>query len=58
MVSGHIFHYRKNSWPAEEYVGRTALQLVSQPTFGSCVCVARSRIRFVSRVPSVCLLMV
>lgn len=29
MVSGHIFHCRKNSWPAEEYVGRTALQLVS-----------------------------
>jgi hypothetical protein len=36
MVSGHIFHCRKNSWPAEEYVGRTALQLVSPPTFGSC----------------------
>lgn len=36
MVSGHIFHCRKNSWPAEEYVGRTALQLVS-PLFGSCV---------------------
>jgi hypothetical protein len=29
MVSGHIFHCRRNSWPAEEYVGRTALQLVS-----------------------------
>lgn len=28
MVSGHIFHFRKNSWPAEEYVGRTALQLL------------------------------
>nr|CAB3499403.1 unnamed protein product [Digitaria exilis] len=28
MVSGHIFHCRKNSWPAEEYVGRTALQLL------------------------------
>jgi hypothetical protein len=29
MVSGHIFHCRRNSWPAEEYVARTALQLVS-----------------------------
>jgi non-lysosomal glucosylceramidase len=28
MVSGHIFHCRRNSWPAEEYVGRTALQLL------------------------------
>lgn len=28
MVSGHLFHCRKNSWPPEEYVGRTALQLV------------------------------
>ena len=37
MVGGHIFHYRRNSWPAEEYVGRTALQLVS-PGF------ARSRL--------------
>jgi hypothetical protein len=28
MVSGHLFHCRKNSWPPEEYVARTALQLV------------------------------
>lgn len=28
MVSGHLFHCRKNSWPPEEYVGRTALQLL------------------------------
>ncbi|VAH04230.1 unnamed protein product [Triticum turgidum subsp. durum] len=28
MVSGHLFHSRKNSWPPEEYVGRTALQLL------------------------------
>jgi hypothetical protein len=28
MVSGHLFHCRKNSWPPEEYVPRTALQLV------------------------------
>uniref|UniRef100_A0A0D9XKI8 Non-lysosomal glucosylceramidase n=1 Tax=Leersia perrieri TaxID=77586 RepID=A0A0D9XKI8_9ORYZ len=28
MVSGNIFHCRRNSWPAEEYVGRTALQLL------------------------------
>ncbi|EEE51125.1 hypothetical protein OsJ_31868 [Oryza sativa Japonica Group] len=28
MVSGNLFHCRRNSWPAEEYVGRTALQLL------------------------------
>jgi non-lysosomal glucosylceramidase len=28
MVSGHLFHCRKNSWPPEEYVARTALQLL------------------------------
>ncbi|KAL5542560.1 hypothetical protein UlMin_010270, partial [Ulmus minor] len=27
MVSGTLFHCRKNSWPPEEYVSRTALQL-------------------------------
>ncbi|KVI08274.1 Beta-glucosidase, GBA2 type [Cynara cardunculus var. scolymus] len=29
MVKGNLFHYRKNSWPPEEYVNRTTLQLVS-----------------------------
>lgn len=29
MVSGNLFHYRKNSWPPEEYINRTTLQLVS-----------------------------
>jgi hypothetical protein len=29
MVNGNSFHYRKHSWPAEDFVGRTALQLVS-----------------------------
>lgn len=29
MVSGHLFHCRKSSWPAEEYVSRATLQLVS-----------------------------
>lgn len=28
MVSGHLFHYRKHSWPADEYVNKTALQLL------------------------------
>ncbi|XP_006661858.2 non-lysosomal glucosylceramidase-like isoform X1 [Oryza brachyantha] len=28
MVSSNLFHCRRNSWPAEEYVGRTALQLL------------------------------
>ncbi|GJN20845.1 hypothetical protein PR202_gb08272 [Eleusine coracana subsp. coracana] len=28
MVNGNIFHCRKHSWPAEDFVGRTALQLV------------------------------
>ncbi|KAH6834582.1 Beta-glucosidase [Perilla frutescens var. hirtella] len=27
MVSGNLFHYRKNSWPPEEYIHRTTLQL-------------------------------
>ncbi|PON63758.1 Beta-glucosidase GBA2-type [Parasponia andersonii] len=27
MVSGNLFHCRKNSWPPEEYLSRTALQL-------------------------------
>ncbi|XP_062109105.1 uncharacterized protein LOC133819784 [Humulus lupulus] len=27
MVSGNLFHCRKNSWPPEEYISRTALQL-------------------------------
>ncbi|KAL8486818.1 hypothetical protein ACS0TY_023492 [Phlomoides rotata] len=27
MVSGNLFHYRKNSWPPEEYINRTTLQL-------------------------------
>ncbi|CAL9165109.1 unnamed protein product [Musa hybrid cultivar] len=26
MVSGHLFHCRKSSWPAEEYVNRATLQ--------------------------------
>ncbi|CAH1436386.1 unnamed protein product [Lactuca virosa] len=28
MVKGNIFHYRKDSWPPEEYVNRTTLQLL------------------------------
>lgn len=28
MVSGHLFHTRKHSWPAEEYIVRTTLQLL------------------------------
>ncbi|XP_076924518.1 uncharacterized protein LOC143586990 [Bidens hawaiensis] len=28
MVSGYIFHFRKNSWPPEEYINRTTLQLL------------------------------
>ncbi|KAL7594536.1 hypothetical protein Lser_V15G29538 [Lactuca serriola] len=28
MVSGNIFHFRKNSWPPEEYINRTTLQLL------------------------------
>ncbi|GJS77586.1 non-lysosomal glucosylceramidase-like protein isoform X1 [Tanacetum coccineum] len=28
MVSGNIFHFRKNSWPPEEYINRTSLQLL------------------------------
>ncbi|KAI5347600.1 hypothetical protein L3X38_000487 [Prunus dulcis] len=27
MVSGHLFHCRKNSWPPEEYINRNTLQL-------------------------------
>ncbi|KAE8039396.1 hypothetical protein FH972_011813 [Carpinus fangiana] len=27
MVSGNLFHCRKNSWPPEEYISRTTLQL-------------------------------
>ncbi|KAL7081360.1 hypothetical protein ACP275_14G035300 [Erythranthe tilingii] len=27
MVSGNLFHFRKNSWPPEEYITRTTLQL-------------------------------
>ncbi|GAV66154.1 DUF608 domain-containing protein/GBA2_N domain-containing protein [Cephalotus follicularis] len=27
MVSGHIFHCRKHSWPPEEYISRNTLQL-------------------------------
>ncbi|CAK8571966.1 unnamed protein product [Lathyrus sativus] len=27
MVSGNIFHCRKNSWPPEEYINKTTLQL-------------------------------
>lgn len=26
MVSGSIFHFRKNSWPAEEYISKSTLQ--------------------------------
>lgn len=29
MVSGNLFHCRKNSWPPEEYISRNTLQLVS-----------------------------
>ncbi|KAL6523824.1 hypothetical protein OROHE_016362 [Orobanche hederae] len=28
MMSGNLFHYRKNSWPPEEYINRTTLQLL------------------------------
>ncbi|XP_058101529.1 uncharacterized protein LOC131245828 [Magnolia sinica] len=28
MVSGHLFYYRKNSWPPEEYVSKATLQLL------------------------------
>ncbi|XP_031482797.1 uncharacterized protein LOC116252579 [Nymphaea colorata] len=28
MVSGHLFHCRKQSWPPEEYVSRVTLQLL------------------------------
>ncbi|KAJ3682368.1 hypothetical protein LUZ60_014941 [Juncus effusus] len=28
MVSGHLFHCRKKSWPAEEYVNKSSLQLL------------------------------
>ncbi|PKA54158.1 hypothetical protein AXF42_Ash018168 [Apostasia shenzhenica] len=28
MVTGHLFHCRRHSWPAEEYVGRSTLQLL------------------------------
>lgn len=31
MVSGSIFHFRKNSWPAEEYISKSTLQRV-------CIC--------------------
>ncbi|XVF38038.1 hypothetical protein REPUB_Repub20aG0063300 [Reevesia pubescens] len=27
MVTGNIFHFRKNSWPPEEYISRNSLQL-------------------------------
>lgn len=27
MISGNLFHCRKNSWPPEEYISRTTLQL-------------------------------
>ncbi|KAK4341575.1 hypothetical protein RND71_040076 [Anisodus tanguticus] len=27
MVSGTLFHYRKNSWPPEEYINKSTLQL-------------------------------
>ncbi|KEH42645.1 putative glucosylceramidase [Medicago truncatula] len=27
MVSGNLFHSRKNSWPTEEYINKTTLQL-------------------------------
>ncbi|KAL4292010.1 hypothetical protein GQ457_14G012250 [Hibiscus cannabinus] len=27
MITGNIFHHRKNSWPPEEYVSRNTLQL-------------------------------
>lgn len=27
MVSGNLFHCRKNSWPTEEYINKTTLQL-------------------------------
>ncbi|RRT65942.1 hypothetical protein B296_00037382 [Ensete ventricosum] len=29
MVSGHLFHHRKSSWPTDEYVSRATVQLVS-----------------------------
>ncbi|WOK98959.1 non-lysosomal glucosylceramidase [Canna indica] len=28
MVSGHLFHFRKSSWPADDYVSRSTLQLL------------------------------
>ncbi|XP_074588013.1 uncharacterized protein LOC141843888 [Curcuma longa] len=28
MVNGSLFHFRKSSWPAEEYVNKTTLQLL------------------------------
>ncbi|KAA8548433.1 hypothetical protein F0562_000117 [Nyssa sinensis] len=34
MVSGNIFHYRKNSWPPEEYVNRATLNLLDFDSAG------------------------
>ncbi|PIN12075.1 Glucosylceramidase [Handroanthus impetiginosus] len=28
MVSGNLFHFRRNSWPPEEYINRATLQLL------------------------------
>lgn len=28
MVSGNLFHFRRNSWPPEEYINRATLHLV------------------------------
>lgn len=33
MVSGNLFHCRKNSWPPEEYISKSTLQLVSLSVF-------------------------
>ena len=35
MVSGNLFHCRRNSWPPEEYIHRSTLQLVSFTTLFS-----------------------
>lgn len=33
MVSANLFHCRKNSWPPEEYLSKTALHSVLSPSF-------------------------
>lgn len=50
MVSGNLFHCRKNSWPPEEYINRSTLHLVTLINFLDCFFVQFMNFLFLNEI--------